>query len=113
MEEIVNSIPLEELQSKQKQKFPELSDADILTHQASNKDLLQAVGYELRKIKGEIMRIIQFLEKIFPQQPNSLTAKQPKIMTIIKLRAFSFHIQHRNTMCELYKSKPELCNLFN
>jgi len=74
MEEIVNSIPLEEFQSKQKQKFTELSDADIHTHQASNKDLLQAVGYKLRKTTGEMMRIIQFLEKIFPQQPNSPTA---------------------------------------
>lgn len=61
MEELVNSIPLEELQSKLKQKFPELSDADIHPHQASKKDMLQMVGYKLRKTKDEMMRIIQFL----------------------------------------------------
>ncbi|MFA5973396.1 MAG: general stress protein CsbD [Lentimicrobiaceae bacterium] len=61
MEEIVNSIPLNELQSKLKQKFPELSEDDLHANQISKKDLLQMVGYKLRKTKDEMMRIIQFL----------------------------------------------------
>jgi len=61
MEEIVNSRPLNELQIKLKRRFPELSDADIHLHQSSKKDMLQMVGYKLRKTKDEMKRIIQFL----------------------------------------------------
>jgi len=61
MEEIVNSSPLNELQSKLKQKYPELTDADLHLHQTSKQDMLQMIGYKLRKTKDEMMRIIQFL----------------------------------------------------
>jgi hypothetical protein len=61
MEEIVNSSPLNELQSKLKQKYPELTDADLHLHQNSKQDMLQMIGYKLRKTKDEMMRIIQFL----------------------------------------------------
>lgn len=61
MEEIVNSMPLEELQSKLKRKFPELKDADLLPDETSKKDMLQIICYKLRKTKDEMSRIIQFL----------------------------------------------------
>lgn len=61
MEEIVNSIPLNELQSKLKQRFPELKDADLQLHQTSRKEMLQMIGYKLRKTKDEMMRIVHFL----------------------------------------------------
>jgi len=61
MEEIVNSMPLEELQSKLKQKFPELKDADLLPVVASKKDMLQMICYKLRKTKHEMLHIIDFL----------------------------------------------------
>ena len=61
MKEIVNSNPLNELQSKLKQKYPELTEADLQLIQSSKKDMLQMIGYKLRKTKNETMRIIQFL----------------------------------------------------
>jgi len=61
MEEMVNSEPLNELQSKLKKKFPELSDADLQLHQTSKKAMLQMIGYKLRKTKNEMLRIVQLL----------------------------------------------------
>ena len=61
MEEIVNSTPLNELQSKLKQRYPELTEADLQLHQTSKKDMLLMIGYKLRKTKAEMMRIIQVL----------------------------------------------------
>lgn len=61
MEEIVNSIPFDELQSKLKQRFPELKDEDLLLDQNNKKDKMQIICYKLRKTKDEMMRIIQFL----------------------------------------------------
>jgi hypothetical protein len=61
MEEIGNSESLNELQSKLKQKFPELSDTDLQTKQTSKKDFLQMVGYKLRKSKQELSHIISLL----------------------------------------------------
>ena len=61
MEEIVNSSPLNELQSKLKQKFPELTEADLQIQQTSKKDMLQMIGYKLRKTKKEMLQIIQLL----------------------------------------------------
>jgi hypothetical protein len=61
MEELVNSSPLNELQSKLKQRYPELTDADLQLHHSSKKDMLQMIGYKLRKTKDEMMRIINFL----------------------------------------------------
>jgi hypothetical protein len=61
MEETVNSIPLEELQSKLKHKYPELKDADLLLDQTSTNDMLKMICYKLRKTKDEMLRIIQFL----------------------------------------------------
>ena len=61
MEEIVNSAPLNELQSKLKQRYPELTEADLQLHQTSKKDMLLMIGYKLRKTKAEMMRIIQVL----------------------------------------------------
>ncbi|MFA5971382.1 MAG: hypothetical protein WC780_03435 [Lentimicrobiaceae bacterium] len=62
MEEIVNSIPLNELQSKLKQRFPELTEADLQLQQTiSKRDMLQMIGYKLRKTKDEMIRIIRFL----------------------------------------------------
>ena len=61
MEETVNSPPLNELQSKLKQKFPELTEADLQIQQSSHKDMLQMIGYKLRKTKNEMTQIIQLL----------------------------------------------------
>ena len=61
MEEIVNSSPLNELQSKLKQKFPELTEADLQLQQNSKKDMLQMIGYKLRKTKKEMLQIVQLL----------------------------------------------------
>jgi hypothetical protein len=61
MEDMVNSKPLNELQSKLKQRFPELKDADLQLHQTSKHEMLQMIGYKLRKTKDEMMRIIRFL----------------------------------------------------
>ena len=61
MEEIVNSSPLNELQSKLKQKFPELTEADLQIQQTSKKDMLQMIGYKLRKTKKEMLQIVQLL----------------------------------------------------
>lgn len=61
MEDTVNSIPFEELQSKLKQKFPELKDTDLLLVEASKKDMLQMICYKLRKTKHEMLHIISFL----------------------------------------------------
>ena len=61
MEETVNSIPLKELQSKLKQKFPELKDADLFMDETSKKDMLQMICYKLRKTHHEMLHIIQFL----------------------------------------------------
>jgi hypothetical protein len=61
MEETVNSRPLNELQSKLKQRFPELKDADLQLHHSSRKEMLQMIGYKLRKTKDEMIRIVHFL----------------------------------------------------
>ena len=61
MKEIVNPDSLNELQCKLKQKYPELTDADLQLHESSKKDMIQMIGYKLRKTKHEMMRIIQFL----------------------------------------------------
>lgn len=61
MEETVNSAPLNELQSKLKQKYPELTVADLQIQQTSKKDMLQMIGYKLRKTQKEMMHIIQLL----------------------------------------------------
>ena len=61
MEEIVNSKPLNELQSKLKEKYPELKDADLQLNQISKNDMLQMIGYKLRKSKNEMLRIIKLL----------------------------------------------------
>jgi len=61
MEEMINSEPLNELQRKLKQKFPELTDADLQLQQKSKKDMLQMIGYKLRKSKKEMLHIIQLL----------------------------------------------------
>ena len=61
MEEIVNSEPLNKLQSKLKQKYPELTDADLQLNQISKKEMLQMIGYKLRKTKDEMLRIVKLL----------------------------------------------------
>jgi len=61
MEKMVNSEPLNELQSKLKQKFPELTEADLQIQQTSKRDLIQMTGYKLRKTKKEMSHSIQFL----------------------------------------------------
>jgi hypothetical protein len=61
MEATVNSIPLEELQSKLKQKFPELNDYDLLPDETSLKEMLLLICYRLRKTKDEMLHIISFL----------------------------------------------------
>jgi len=61
MEEMVNAKPLNELQSKLKQKYPELKDADLQLNQISKDDMLQMIGYKLRKTKNEMLSIIKLL----------------------------------------------------
>ncbi|MFA5971376.1 MAG: hypothetical protein WC780_03405 [Lentimicrobiaceae bacterium] len=61
MKKTVNSGPLNELQTKLKQKFPELTDADLQLQQTSKKDMLQMIGYKLRKTKNEMLHIINLL----------------------------------------------------
>ena len=61
MEDIANSNSLNELQSKLKKKFPELSDTDLQIKHTSKQDFLQMVGYKLRKTKQEMSHIINLL----------------------------------------------------
>lgn len=61
MEEILNSVPLDELQSKLKKKFPQLKDVDLQLNQIGRKEMLQMIGYKLRKTKDEMLRIVKFL----------------------------------------------------
>jgi len=61
MEEMVNAKPLNELQSKLKQKYPELKDADLQLNQISKDDMLQMIGYKLHKTKNEMLSIIKLL----------------------------------------------------
>ena len=61
MEDNVISKPLNELQSKLKQRFPELKDADLQLHHTSKKEMLQMIAYKLSKTKEEMIRIVQFL----------------------------------------------------
>lgn len=61
MEETVNTPALNELQSKLKQKFPELKEADLQIQQTSKSDMLRMIGYKLRKTKKEMMQIVQLL----------------------------------------------------
>jgi hypothetical protein len=61
MEKMVNSEALNDLQSKLKQKFPELTDADLQLQQTSKKDMLQMICYKLRKTQKEMLHIIQLL----------------------------------------------------
>ncbi len=61
MEELVNSPPLNELQSKLKLKFPELTESDLRIQQTSHKDMLRMIAYKLRKTKNQMRQIIQLL----------------------------------------------------
>jgi len=61
MEEMVNSKPLNTLQSKLKKKFPEIKDSDLQLNQISKKDMLQMIGYKLRKTKDEMLHIVSLL----------------------------------------------------
>jgi hypothetical protein len=61
MEEMLNSEPLNELQIKLKQKYPELKDADLQLNQISKNDMMQMIGYKLRKTKDEMLRIVNLL----------------------------------------------------
>lgn len=62
MEETKTAMPLNELQSKLKKKFPQLSETDLqLLHHAGKKEMLQMVGYKLRKTKDQMSRIIEML----------------------------------------------------
>ena len=91
MEETVNSSPLNELQSKLKQRFPELKDADLQLHQTSRKEMLQMIGYKLRKTKDEMMRIVHFLQMFFlffkPGHSRNNTAVQ-EIKCLVILYTF-------------------------
>jgi len=62
MNEIVNSSPLTELQSKLKNRFPQLSESDLqLLHNSGKKEMLQMIGYKLRKTKDQMSHIIKTL----------------------------------------------------
>jgi hypothetical protein len=62
MEEIKNSLPLNELQSKLKKRFPQLSESDLqLLYQSGKKEMLQMIGYKLRKTKDQMSQIINTL----------------------------------------------------
>lgn len=62
MEEIKNSMPLNELQSKLKKRFPQLSESDLqLLHQSGKKEMLQMICYKLRKTKDQMWHIIKTL----------------------------------------------------
>lgn len=62
MEEKKNPMPLNELQSKLKKRFPQLSEADLqLLHHSGKKEMLQMIGYKLRKTKDQMLHIIKTL----------------------------------------------------
>jgi hypothetical protein len=62
MEEKKNSMPLNELQSKLKKRFPQLSESDLqLLHHAGKREMLQMIGYKLRKTKDQMLHIIKTL----------------------------------------------------
>jgi len=58
MNEFLSAKPLLELQRKLKEKFPELTDADLKFHGTDEQDMLRIVEYKLRKSKQEMKDII-------------------------------------------------------
>ena len=61
MNELTNSDHWLELQTKLKQRYPELTDADLHLHYNSRNEMLQMIGYKLRKTRDEMMHIITLL----------------------------------------------------
>lgn len=53
--------PLNQLQSKLKAKFPELTDTDLQYPEAEEEDMLRMVEYKLRKTKVQMKGIIASL----------------------------------------------------
>jgi uncharacterized protein YjbJ (UPF0337 family) len=58
MNQIANPIYWHALKIKLKQKFPELTDDDLLYQEGMEQDMLRMVEYKLRKTKLEMQRII-------------------------------------------------------
>ncbi len=55
-------MPLNELQSKLKKRFPQLSESDLqLLHQSGKREMLQMIGYKLRKTKDQMLHILNTL----------------------------------------------------
>ncbi len=66
MDEILTPQQWYELQSRIRQQFPELTDADLQYHEAIEQDLLNMVEYCLQKTKGVVKGIIAGHNRIFP-----------------------------------------------
>ncbi len=58
MDEILTPDQWTDLQIILKQKFPQLTDADLQYHEAFEKDLLKMVEYQLRKLRIKTHAII-------------------------------------------------------
>lgn len=61
MKELADAAPLNELQTKLKRKYPELTEADLQLYLAGKNEMLLVIAYKLRKTKNEMLRIIKFL----------------------------------------------------
>ena len=58
MDEQADFQYLDELQSKLKEKYPQLTDADIQYPESGEQEMLRMVEYKLRKTKQEMKDII-------------------------------------------------------
>jgi hypothetical protein len=58
MDEILTPEQWNELQSELKQKYPELTDADLQYHESREQDMLRMVEYRLHKNKQMKKRIL-------------------------------------------------------
>jgi hypothetical protein len=52
---------LHELKSRLKKKYPQLTNADLVTKENNEHDMLRMVAYKLRKTKQEMQEIIEGL----------------------------------------------------
>jgi hypothetical protein len=61
MDKIVSQKKWNTLQSKLKQKYPKLTDADLHYQDGMEQDMLRMVEYKLRKTRKEMQDIIEKL----------------------------------------------------
>jgi hypothetical protein len=61
MELIINHGNWDDLKSRLKNKYPQLTDTDLQNEEGMEEDMLRMVEYKLRKTKKEMKEIIEGL----------------------------------------------------